>query len=143
MTKIHPIWKIGAKATIHSCRWHLVVHSHTRNGYKWQYFYYLILWSISSLNNPQNSEMKFCENMVDMLKIIIIIIGYILNNFTTHIILSMWKLTLGYNIVCHNLYFKVSSWKWNFGQSILYIEYTTFQIAKGLVVLSWFYLCYK
>jgi hypothetical protein len=31
------------------------------------------------------SEMKFCENMkFDMLKIIIIIIAYILNNFTTH-----------------------------------------------------------
>jgi len=30
--------------------------------------------------------MKFCENMkVEMLKIIIVIIGYILNNFTTHI----------------------------------------------------------
>jgi len=30
--------------------------------------------------------MKFCENMkVEMLKIIILIIGYILNNFTTHI----------------------------------------------------------
>jgi hypothetical protein len=42
---------------------------------------------VSSLNNPQNSEMKFCENMTsgDMLKIIIIIIGYDLNNFTTHI----------------------------------------------------------
>jgi hypothetical protein len=36
-----------------------------------------------SLNNLQNSEMKFCEKYeVDMLKIIIIIIGYILNNFT-------------------------------------------------------------
>jgi hypothetical protein len=37
---------------------------------------------------------------VDMLKIIIIIIGYTLNNFTTHItifILSIWKLTLGYD----------------------------------------------
>jgi hypothetical protein len=44
------------------------------------------LRSLSSLNNPQNSEMKICEKYeVDMLKIIIIIIGYILNNFTTHI----------------------------------------------------------
>jgi hypothetical protein len=35
-----------------------------------------------SLNNPQNSEMKICEKYeVDMLKIIIIIIGYILNKF--------------------------------------------------------------
>jgi len=33
-----------------------------------------------------NSEMKFCENMkLNMLKIILIIIGYTLNNFTTHI----------------------------------------------------------
>jgi hypothetical protein len=53
----------------------------------------LSLRSVSSLNNPQNSEMKICENMkivVDMLKIIIIIIiiGYTLNNFTTHVIIS-------------------------------------------------------
>ncbi len=41
---------------------------------------------VLSLNNPQNSEMKICEKYeVDMLKITIIIIGYILNNFTTHI----------------------------------------------------------
>jgi hypothetical protein len=47
---------------------------------------YLSLRSVSSLNNPQNSEMKYCEKYeVDMLKIIIIIIGYIQNNFTTHI----------------------------------------------------------
>jgi len=32
----------------------------------------------------KNSEMKFCENYeVEKLKIIIIIIGYTLNNFTT------------------------------------------------------------
>jgi hypothetical protein len=45
------------------------------------------LRSVSSLNNPQNSEMKICEKYeVDMLKIIIIlIIRYILNNFTTRI----------------------------------------------------------
>jgi hypothetical protein len=51
----------------------------------------LSLRSVSSLNNPQNSEMKFCENMklVDVSKIIIIIIiGYTLNNFTTHVIVS-------------------------------------------------------
>jgi hypothetical protein len=42
---------------------------------------YLTLRSVSSLNNPQNSEMRFCEKYeVVMLKIIIIIIGYILNN---------------------------------------------------------------
>jgi len=39
-------------------------------------YIYLTLRSISSLNNPQNSEMNFCENMkFNMLKIIIIIIG--------------------------------------------------------------------
>jgi hypothetical protein len=38
---------------------------------------YLTLRSISSLNNSPNNEMKFCEKYeVDMLKIIIIIIGY-------------------------------------------------------------------
>jgi hypothetical protein len=26
---------------------------------------YLTLRSISSLNNPQNSEMKFCENVIE------------------------------------------------------------------------------
>jgi hypothetical protein len=40
---------------------------------------YLTLRSILSLNNPQNSEMW--KYKVDMLKIIIIIIGYTLNNF--------------------------------------------------------------
>jgi hypothetical protein len=46
----------------------------------------LTLSWVLELKNPQNSEMKFFENMkFDMLKIIIIIIGYILNNFTTHI----------------------------------------------------------
>jgi len=49
---------------------------------------YLTLRSVSALNKntPQNSEMKFCEKYeVDMLKIIIILIGYTLNNFTTYI----------------------------------------------------------
>jgi hypothetical protein len=42
--------------------------------------------SISLLNNPQNNEMKFLSKyQVDMLKIIIIIVGYILNNFIIHI----------------------------------------------------------
>ncbi len=42
---------------------------------------YFTLRSLSSLNNPQNSEMKICENMIfSMLKIIIIIIGYTPNN---------------------------------------------------------------
>jgi hypothetical protein len=41
---------------------------------------YLTLRSVLSLNNPQNSEMNFCEKYeVDMLKTIIIIISYILN----------------------------------------------------------------
>ncbi len=53
------------------------------------YFYYLTLMSVSSLYNSQNSEMKFCEKYeVEMLKIIIIITGYTLNNFTTHITIS-------------------------------------------------------
>jgi hypothetical protein len=47
---------------------------------------YLTLKSVSSLNNPQNSETKICENMkLKCLKIILIIIGYSLNNFTTSI----------------------------------------------------------
>jgi len=57
-------------------------------GHFWHYdvIYYLTLRLVSSLNNPQNSEMKFCEKYeIDMLKIIVIIIVYILNNFTTHI----------------------------------------------------------
>jgi hypothetical protein len=45
---------------------------------------YLNLRSVSSLNNPQSGEMKFCENMKILLEIIIIIIGYTLNNFTNH-----------------------------------------------------------
>ncbi len=50
------------------------------------FFNYITLRSVSSLNDPQNSEMKICEkHEVDILKIIIIIIGYTLNNFTTHI----------------------------------------------------------
>jgi len=49
---------------------------------------YLTLRSVLSLNCPQNNEMKFYEKYeVEMLKIIIIIIGYTLNNFTTHIII--------------------------------------------------------
>jgi hypothetical protein len=60
--------------------------------------YYLTLRSVLSLNNPQNSEMKFCEKYeVDMLKIIIIIIGYTLNNnslFTSQYYSRWWKLLL-------------------------------------------------
>jgi len=50
--------------------------------------YFTCCWFqfVLSLNNPQNKEMKICENMnFDMLKIIIIILGYTLNNFITHI----------------------------------------------------------
>jgi hypothetical protein len=48
---------------------------------------YLNLRSVLSSNNPQNSANEIWgKNEVDMLKIIIIIIiGYILNNFTIHI----------------------------------------------------------
>jgi len=47
------------------------------------------LRSVLSLNNPQNIEMNFCKKYeVDMLKIIIIIIAYTLNNFNTHVIIS-------------------------------------------------------
>jgi hypothetical protein len=49
----------------------------------------LTLRSVSSLNNPQNIEINFFEKYrLDMLKIIIIIIGYILNNFITHVTIS-------------------------------------------------------
>jgi hypothetical protein len=43
--------------------------------------------SVSSLNNPPNSQKKFCEKYeVEMLKIIIIIIiGYTPNNFTARV----------------------------------------------------------
>jgi len=48
--------------------------------------WYLTLSSVSSLYNSQNSENEIlCKYEVDMLKIIIIIAGYTLNNFTTHI----------------------------------------------------------
>jgi hypothetical protein len=44
---------------------------------------------VSPLNDPQKSESTFCEKYeVDKLKIIIIIIGYILNNITTHMTTS-------------------------------------------------------
>jgi hypothetical protein len=40
------------------------------------FFNHVTLRSVSSLNDPQNSEMKICEkHEVDILKIIIIIIG--------------------------------------------------------------------
>jgi hypothetical protein len=43
-------------------------------GFSAPNLYHLTLRSVSSLNNPQNTEMKFGENMeVDMLKIITII----------------------------------------------------------------------
>jgi len=48
-------------------------------------FTYLTLMVVLSLNNPENNEMIFFwKYKIDMLKIIIILIGYTLNNFTTH-----------------------------------------------------------
>jgi hypothetical protein len=47
--------------------------------------HYLALKSVSALNSPQHSERNLCENM----KIIIIIISYTLNNFTTHMTISL------------------------------------------------------
>jgi hypothetical protein len=49
-------------------------------------YLFTTLRSVSPLNNPQNKEMKIsCKYEVDMMKIIIIIISYTLNNFTTPI----------------------------------------------------------
>jgi hypothetical protein len=49
----------------------------------------LTLRSVSSLNNPQNSETIFCEKYeVHMLKIIIMMIGYTLSNFIIHLAIS-------------------------------------------------------
>jgi hypothetical protein len=79
---------------------------------------YFTLRSLSSLNNPQNSEMKIYGNMnFSVLKIIIIILGYTPNNMIVDdgkiynfkvkerihflkkkiLFLSMWKLTLDYD----------------------------------------------
>jgi hypothetical protein len=45
-----------------------------------------------SLNNPQTTETNFCEKYeIDMLKIIIIMIGYTLNNFFTQMIIDHGK----------------------------------------------------
>jgi hypothetical protein len=97
----HPTARIcdQARSSIrHVPRRHLVVESSVhipefRNRYQLSCCFldaeYLTLRSVSSLNNPKNNEMKFCENM--KLKIGIIIIGYTVNNFTTHItILLVW-----------------------------------------------------
>jgi len=47
---------------------------------------FLTLRLVSSLNNPQSNKNEILwKYEVDMLKIIVIIIYYILNNFTTHI----------------------------------------------------------
>jgi hypothetical protein len=49
-----------------------------------EFFNNITVRSVSSLNDPQNSDMKICEkHEVDILKTIIIIIGQTLNNFTT------------------------------------------------------------
>jgi hypothetical protein len=50
------------------------------------YISYLILRSISALHNPQNTETILYE--IDMLKIIIIMIGYTVNNFIAHLTIS-------------------------------------------------------
>jgi hypothetical protein len=65
--------------------WHVLTFLHSKSVvqctggvalscyFQWMFF----LRSVSSLNNPQKREMKICEKYeVDMLKIIIIIIGY-------------------------------------------------------------------
>jgi hypothetical protein len=45
--------------------------------------------SVSSLNNTKNSEIDFCEKCeVEILKIIIIIIGYTLNNYISYVPIS-------------------------------------------------------
>ncbi len=52
--------------------------------------WYHTLRSVSSLNNPQNSEMFFLWKYdIDIVKIIIIIIGYTPNNFTAHVTIFM------------------------------------------------------
>jgi hypothetical protein len=51
---------------------------------------YLTLRSVLSLSNPQNNEMKICEKFeFDMLKIIMGIVGYTLNDFTIHVTISL------------------------------------------------------
>jgi hypothetical protein len=60
--------------------------------------HYLTLRSISSLNNLQNREMKFCENMKLWCWFFFIFWRKIL------FIFSMWKLTLGYNIRKHDFF---------------------------------------
>ncbi len=64
----------------------MVYLAHILSGESFWTTYYLTQRSVLPLNNPQNSEMKICENIkLKMLKIIQIIIGYALNDFTTHI----------------------------------------------------------
>jgi hypothetical protein len=57
-------------------------------------FVYVHAWQFMPISDlpPLNSENIFCENNEDdMLKIIIIIIGYTLNNFTSHITMDHGK----------------------------------------------------
>jgi hypothetical protein len=57
-------------------------------------FVYVHAWQFMPTSGfpPQNNENIFCENNEDdMLKIIIIIIGYTSNNFTSHIIMDHGK----------------------------------------------------
>jgi len=54
--------------------------------------HHLTVSSVLSLNNPQTTETNFCEKYeVGMLKIIIIMIGYTLNNFFTQMIIDHGK----------------------------------------------------
>jgi len=49
-------------------------------------FTYLTIRLVSPLNNPQNNEMKFCENMKLTCRKLSEFIGdYTLNTFSTHI----------------------------------------------------------
>jgi len=54
--------------------------------------HHLTVRSVLSLYNPQTTETNFCEKYeVGMLKIIIIMIGYTLNNFFTQMIIDHGK----------------------------------------------------
>jgi hypothetical protein len=76
-------------------QWQLVVTLHQWGSFRLLYngghkdLKFLALSSFSWSNNLQNSETNFCENMkLTCCKIIIIMIGYILNNFISHMTIS-------------------------------------------------------
>jgi hypothetical protein len=63
----------------------LIILQSLLNFYHEAHKQYLTLRLVLSLYNSQKSEMIFFEKYeVDMFKIIIIIVGYTLNNLTTH-----------------------------------------------------------